>query len=105
MPVICDEIAKLAQTMDEEEGSRVPRRSLAGILMSREHQRPVRAFGQPSVVAVRPRRSRRQEIVAKVKRGHAGGCRRVARQIFGSVPLVSLGPVSRFLAATISGGA
>ena len=95
MPVICDEIAKLADSLDEAEVARSAAQLKAGILMSRESTsarcehlaNQLLLFGRPLTPA---------EIVAKVNAVGPTDVERVARQVFGSVPtLVSLGPVSR----------
>lgn len=95
MPVICDEIAKLAQTMDEEEVARSAAQLKAGILMSREST-SARCEHLANHLLLFGRALTPQEIVAKVNAVTPADVARVARQIFGSVPtLVSLGPVSR----------
>jgi predicted Zn-dependent peptidase len=95
MPVICDEISKLPDSLDEAEVARSAAQLKAGILMSRESTsarcehlaNQLLLFGRPLTPA---------EIVAKVNAVGPTDVERVARQVFGSVPtLVSLGPVSR----------
>ena len=95
MPVICDEIAKLADSLDEAEVGRSAAQLKAGILMSRESTSArcehlanhLLLFGRPLTP---------EEIVAKVNAVGPTDVERVARRMFGSAPtLVSLGPVSR----------
>ncbi len=92
MPVICDEIAKLADGVDEAETARSRAQLKASILMGRESTssraeqlaRQLMVFGRPLPV---------DEIVAGIEAVDVERVRRVARRLFGSTPtLAALGP-------------
>jgi len=92
MPVICDEIAKVAEGVDEEETARARAQLKASILMGRESSssraeqlaRQMMIFGRPLTV---------EEIVDGIEAVDAAHVRRVAERLFSSTPtLAALGP-------------
>jgi predicted Zn-dependent peptidase len=95
MPVICDEVLKVADTLTEEEVKRAAAQLKAGTLMSREGTSSrceqlasqLLLYGRPIPV---------EEMVAKIEAVGTADVARVARRVFASSPtLASLGPVSQ----------
>lgn len=95
VPVICDELARLAADADEEETARARTQLKAGMLMSLESStsrteqlaRQMLIYGRPLTT---------EEIVAKVDAVDAGAVRRVTQRLLGGKPSVAaLGPIGR----------
>lgn len=93
VPVVCDEIAKLGQTLSEDEVARARAQLKASQLMSLESTTN-RAEQLANALLVFGRPIPPEEIIAKVDAVDIAAIRRVARRIFGSRPSVAaLGPV------------
>jgi predicted Zn-dependent peptidase len=95
MPVICDEILRVADTLDPGEVARAAAQLKAGTLMSREGTSS-RCEQLASQLLLYDRPIPTEEIVAKIEAVGVEDVARIARRIFSSSPtLTSLGPVSR----------
>jgi predicted Zn-dependent peptidase len=95
MPVICDEIMKVADSLDAVEVGRSAAQLKAGTLMSREGTSS-RCEQLASQLLLYDRPIPTEEIVAKIEAVGVEDVARVARRIFATAPtLTSLGPVSR----------
>jgi predicted Zn-dependent peptidase len=95
MPVICDEVLKVADTLDAAEVARSAAQLKAGTLMSREGTSS-RCEQLASQILLYDRPIPTEEIVAKIEAVGVEDVARIARRIFSSPPtLTSLGPVSR----------
>jgi predicted Zn-dependent peptidase len=95
MPVICEEILKVAGTLDAAEVVRAAAQLKAGTLMSREGTSS-RCEQLASQLLLYDRPIPTEEIVAKIEAVGVEDVARIARRIFSSSPtLTSLGPVSR----------
>jgi predicted Zn-dependent peptidase len=93
MPVICDEVLKVADSLEEIEVVRSAAQLKAGTLMSREgtSSRCEQIAGQ---ILLYGRPIPPEEVVAKIEAVGTADVARVARRIFSSAPtLASLGPV------------
>ena len=95
MPVICDEILKVADTLEEIEVKRAAAQLKAGTLMSREGTSS-RCEQLASQLLLYDRAVPAEEVVAKIDAVGSHDVARVAKRIFRSGPtLASLGPVAR----------
>jgi predicted Zn-dependent peptidase len=95
MPLICDEVLKVADTLDAAEVARSAAQLKAGTLMSREGTSS-RCEQLASQILLYDRPIPTEEIVAKIEAVGVEDVARIARRIFSSPPtLTSLGPVSR----------
>jgi predicted Zn-dependent peptidase len=95
MPVICDEVLKVAGTLSEEEVKRAAAQLKAGTLMSREGTSS-RCEQLASQLLLYDRPIPAEEIVAKIEAVGSADVARVAKRIFASSPtLASLGPVAQ----------
>jgi predicted Zn-dependent peptidase len=95
MPVICDEVLKVADTLHDEEVTRAAAQLKAGTLMSREGTSS-RCEQLASQLLLYDRAIPAEEIVAKIEAVGPADVARVARRIFASSPtLASLGPVAQ----------
>jgi predicted Zn-dependent peptidase len=95
IPVVCDELAKVADTLNEGEIARARAQLKAGILMARESTgsrceqlaQQLLIYGRPIPAA---------ETVAKIDAVGAAGVARVARRLLLSAPtLAAIGPLGR----------
>ncbi len=95
LPVVCDELEKLGQQIDEEEVERARAQLKASILMGRESTgaraeqlaQQILAYGRPLPV---------EEIVAKIEAVDADTVRRLSRRFTATHPtLTVLGPIAR----------
>ena len=94
MPVICDEVLKVADTLEEVEVSRSAAQLKAGTLMSREGTSS-RCEQLASQLLLYDRPIPPEEVVARIDAVSIADVARVARRIFASEPtLASLGPVA-----------
>lgn len=94
MPVICDEVMKVADNLSDEEVKRSAAQLKAGTLMSREGTSS-RCEQLASQLLLYDRPVPAEEIVAKIEAVGVPDVTRVARRIFASPPtLASLGPVA-----------
>jgi predicted Zn-dependent peptidase len=93
VPLICDEVAKVADSVDEEEVVRARAQLKAGILMGRESSSArSEQLAQQLLVYGRPLSA--EEIVARVEAVDATQVARVARRIVaGPLTLATLGPI------------
>jgi len=95
MPVICDEVMKVADTLEEIEVKRAAAQLKAGTLMSREGTSS-RCEQLASQLLLYDRAVPAEEVVAKIDAVGSHDVARVAKRIFRSGPtLASLGPVAR----------
>jgi predicted Zn-dependent peptidase len=95
MPVICEEVLKVANSLDAAEVARSAAQLKAGTLMSREGTSS-RCEQLASQLLLYDRPIPTEEIVAKIEAVGVEDVARVARRIFATAPtLASLGPVSR----------
>jgi predicted Zn-dependent peptidase len=95
MPVICDEVLKVADTLSEEEVKRAAAQLKAGTLMSREGTSS-RCEQLASQLLLYDRPIPAEEIVVKIEAVGPADVARVAKRIFASSPtLASLGPVAQ----------
>ena len=95
MPVICDEVLKVADTLNEEEVKRAAAQLKAGTLMSREGTSS-RCEQLASQLLLYDRPIPAEEVVAKIEAVGPADVARIARRIFASTPtLTSLGPVAQ----------
>jgi predicted Zn-dependent peptidase len=93
MPVICDEVLKVADTLEEVEVTRSAAQLKAGTLMSREGTSS-RCEQLATQLLLYGRPIPPEEVVARIEAVGMGDVARVARRIFASAPtLASLGPV------------
>jgi predicted Zn-dependent peptidase len=95
VPLICDELVRLPETLDDEEIRRARAQLKAGILMARESTgarceqlaQHLLVFGRPLSTA---------EVVAKIDAVDGPQLSRVARRLVASRPTVAaLGPIGR----------
>jgi predicted Zn-dependent peptidase len=95
LPLVCDELAKVGDTLTEEEVHRARAQIRAGLLMSRESTgarcellaQQLLIFGRPLPPA---------EIVGRIEAVDLAAVARVARRIVGGAPtLAAIGPVDR----------
>jgi predicted Zn-dependent peptidase len=94
MPVICEEVLKVADTLEEVEVTRSAAQLKAGTLMSRESTSS-RCEQLASQLLLYGRAIPPEEVVARIEAVGTADVARVARRIFGSAPtLASLGPVA-----------
>ena len=94
MPVICDEVLKVADTLEEIEVTRSAAQLKAGTLMSREGTSS-RCEQLASQLLLYDRPIPPEEVVAKIEAVGVADVARVAKRIFSSAPtLASLGPVA-----------
>jgi predicted Zn-dependent peptidase len=95
MPVICDEVLKVADSLNDEEVKRAAAQLKAGTLMSREGTSS-RCEQLASQLLLYDRPIPAEEVVAKIEAVGAHDIARVAKRIFASSPtLASLGPVAQ----------
>jgi predicted Zn-dependent peptidase len=94
MPVICEEVMKVADTLEEIEVTRSAAQLKAGTLMSREGTSS-RCEQLASQLLLYDRPIPPEEVVARIEAVGPTDVARVARRIFASAPtLASLGPVA-----------
>jgi len=95
VPVVCDELRKAAESLTEEEVRRARAQIKAGLLMGLESSMSrAEQLGQQLLVFGRPIPS--AEIIAKVDAVDVETLRRVASDLFSSVPTVAaLGPIAK----------
>jgi predicted Zn-dependent peptidase len=94
MPVICEEVLKVADTLEEVEVTRSAAQLKAGTLMSRESTSS-RCEQLATQLLLYDRPISPEEVVAKIEAVGMGDVSRIARRIFSSAPtLASLGPVA-----------
>jgi predicted Zn-dependent peptidase len=95
IPVICDELVKVADTLDEAEIARARAQLKAGILMARESTSSrCEQLAQQLLVYGRPVPA--SETVAKIDAVGAAGVVRVARRLLLSPPTIAaVGPLGR----------
>jgi predicted Zn-dependent peptidase len=94
MPVICEEVLKVADTLEEIEVTRAAAQLKAGTLMSREGTSS-RCEQLASQLLLYGRVIPPEEVVAKIEAVGTADVARVAKRIFRSAPtLASLGPVA-----------
>jgi predicted Zn-dependent peptidase len=94
MPVICDEVLKVADSLEEVEVTRAAAQLKAGTLMSREGTSS-RCEQLASQLLLYGRPIPPEEVVARIEAVGIPEVSRVARRIFASTPtLASLGPVA-----------
>ena len=92
--VICEEVLKVADTLEEVEVARSAAQLKAGTLMSRESTSS-RCEQLASQLLLYGRPIPPEEVVARIEAVGTADVARVARRIFGSAPtLASLGPVA-----------
>ncbi len=95
VPVLCDEIAKLADTVRDEEVARARAQLRSGVLMSLEST-SARCEQVAQHLLVYGRVVPIEEIVAKVNAVEAADVARLARRIFATAPtLAAVGPLRR----------
>jgi predicted Zn-dependent peptidase len=95
MPVICDEVLKVADSLTDEEVKRAAAQLKAGTLMSREGTGS-RCEQLASQLLLYDRPIPAEEVVAKIEAVGTTEVARIARRIFASAPtLASLGPVAQ----------
>jgi predicted Zn-dependent peptidase len=95
VPVLCDEIAKLADTVDEAEVARARAQLRAGVLMALEST-SARCEQVAQHLLFYGRFVPVDEIVARVDAVSAADVARIARHIFATPPtLAAVGPLSR----------
>jgi predicted Zn-dependent peptidase len=94
MPVICDEVLKVADTLEEVEVTRSAAQLKAGTLMSRESTSS-RCEQLATQLLLYDRPIPPEEVVARIEAIGTADVARIARRIFASAPtLASLGPVA-----------
>ena len=94
MPVICEEVLKVADTLEEVEVTRSAAQLKAGTLMSREGTSS-RCEQLASQLLLYGRPIPPEEVVARIEAVGTDDVARIARRIFASAPtLASLGPVA-----------
>jgi predicted Zn-dependent peptidase len=95
VPVVCDELAKIADTLNADEIARARAQLKAGILMARESTGSrCEQLAQQLLVYGRPMPP--QETVAKIDAVGAAEVARVARRLLASRPtLAAIGPLGR----------
>lgn len=94
MPVICDEVLKIAQSVTEEEMERAKSQLRANLLMGRESMM-TRADQQAKQMLFRGEAFDLEGIVAKIEAVDLAALRRVAARMFKGTPtLAALGPVA-----------
>jgi len=94
MPVICEEVLKVADTLEEIEVTRSAAQLKAGTLMSREGTSS-RCEQLASQLLLYDRPIPPEEVVARIEAVGPTDVARIARRIFASAPtLASLGPVA-----------
>jgi predicted Zn-dependent peptidase len=94
MPVICEEVMKVADTLEEIEVTRSAAQLKAGTLMSREGTSS-RCEQLASQLLLYDRPIPPEEVVARIEAISTVDVARIARRIFASAPtLASLGPVA-----------
>ena len=97
MPVICDELARLPDDLEDEEVVRAAAQLRAGTLMSRE-KTSARCEQLANQILVFGREIPIAEIVAKIDAVTPADIKRITRQFLKSAPtLVSLGPVGQVM--------
>jgi predicted Zn-dependent peptidase len=95
MPVIIDEVLKVADTLDEAEVKRAAAQLKAGTLMSREGTGS-RCEQLASQLLLYDRPIPAEEVVSKIEAVGSEDLKRIAKRIFSSAPtLASLGPVAQ----------
>jgi predicted Zn-dependent peptidase len=95
VPVICDEVGKVCETVGEEELDRARAQLKAGVLMSLEST-SARCEQQARQMLVYGRTIPTDEIVSKIDAVDAAAVNRVARRIVQSPPtLAALGPLGQ----------
>jgi predicted Zn-dependent peptidase len=95
MPVICDEVLKVADSLNAAEVKRAAAQLNAGTLMSREGTSS-RCEQLAAQLLLYDRPSPAEEVVAKIEAVGSSDVARVAKRIFASAPtLASLGPVAQ----------
>ena len=98
MPVICEELAKLPQDLDDDEVRRAAVQLKAGTLMSRE-KTSNRCEQLANQVLIFDRPISVSEVIAKIDAVTPDDIRRVTKRFLQSPPtLVSLGPVGQVMA-------
>ena len=95
MPVLCDEIARLADTVSDEEVARARAQLRAGVLMALEST-SARCEQVAQHLLVYGRVVPIEEIVARVDAVGVADVARLARRIFATPPtLAAVGPLQR----------